>query len=267
MWNVDILLSLLVVGAIAGFLSGMLGIGGGGMVVPIVLWSLSKQGIQGAHSQHLAVGTSFAIMVFTTFSSALAQQKKKAVRWDVVKRMAPAMVAGSLFGSLLAGRIPTFGLQMLFVIFCYSVALKNLMHLNPKPAARLPGTVATAATGGLFGILSSWVGIGGGSLSVPFMMYCRVPVHQAVATSSVLAWPIAVSGAVGYLVSGWQEQGLPTGAVGFWYMPCIVVLGVCTMLFAPMGVKVAHRLPSDSLKRAFGGLMLIIGTQMLWKLL
>ena len=111
------------------------------------------------------------------------------------------------------------------------------------------------------------VGIGGGSLSVPFMMYCRVPVHQAVATSSVLAWPIAVSGALGYLFSGWNVPGLPAGAVGFWYVPCIVVLGACTVLFAPLGVKAAHRLPPAGLKRAFGVLMVVIGSQMLWKLL
>ena len=147
------------------------------------------------------------------------------------------------------------------------MAAKNLFQLNPKPAAALPSGRVQAGVGGLFGLLSSWVGIGGGSLSVPFMMYCRVPVHQAVATSSVLAWPIAVAGALGYLFSGWNVPGLPTGAVGFWYVPCIVVLGVCTVLFAPLGVKAAHRLPPAGLKRAFGVLMVVIGSQMLWKLL
>ena len=98
-------------------------------------------------------------------------------------------------------------------------------------------------------------------------MYCRVPVHQAVATSSVLAWPIAAAGALGYLLSGWNVPGLPAGTVGFWYVPCIVVLGVCTVLFAPLGVKAAHRLPPAVLKRVFGVLMVVIGSQMLWKLL
>ena len=233
MWSMEVLLPLAAVGAAAGFLAGLLGIGGGAVTVPIVLWSLGRQGIAGEHGQHLAVGTSMAVMVFTTFSSAWAQQKKGAVRWE----------------------------------FCYSVAAKNLFQLNPKPAAALPGGRVQAGVGGLFGLLSSWVGIGGGSLSVPFMMYCRVPVHQAVATSSVLAWPMAVAGALGYLFSGWNVPGLPAGAVGFWYVPCIVVLGVCTVLFAPLGVKAAHRLPPAGLKRAFGVLMVVIGSQMLWKLL
>ena len=238
MWSMEVLLPLAAVGAIAGFLAGLLGIGGGAVTVPIVLWSLGRQGITGEHGQHLAVGTSMAVMVFTTFSSAWAQQKKGAVRWEFVRRMAPGLVAGSLLGSLVSNRIPTFGLQVLFIVFCYSVAAKNLFQLNPKPA-----------------------------LSVPFMMYCRAPVHQAVATSSVLAWPIAVSGALGYLLSGWNVPGLPAGAVGFWYVPCIVVLGACTVLFAPLGVKAAHRLPPAGLKRAFGVLMVVIGSQMLWKLL
>ena len=267
MWSMEVLLPLVAVGAAAGFLAGLLGIGGGAVTVPIVLWSLGRQGIAGEHGQHLAVGTSMAVMVFTTFSSAWAQQKKGAVRWEFVRRMAPGLVAGSLLGSLVSNRIPTLGLQVLFIVFCYSVAAKNLFQLNPKPAAALPGGRVQAGVGGLFGLLSSWVGIGGGSLSVPFMMYCRVPVHQAVATSSVLAWPIAVAGALGYLFSGWNVPGLPTGAVGFWYVPCIVVLGACTVLFAPLGVKAAHRLPPAGLKRVFGVLMVVIGSQMLWKLL
>ncbi|OAM30011.1 MULTISPECIES: sulfite exporter TauE/SafE family protein [Eikenella] len=267
MWGMEVWLPLLAVGAAAGFLAGLLGIGGGAVTVPIVLWFLGKQGIGGAHSQHLAVGTSMAVMVFTTFSSALAQQKKGAVRWEFVRRMAPGLVAGSLLGSLVSNRIPTFGLQVLFIVFCYLVAAKNLFRLNPQPAAKLPGERAQVGVGGLFGLLSSWVGIGGGSLSVPFMMYCRVPVHQAVATSSVLAWPIAVSGAAGYLVSGWDVPGLPAGTLGFWYLPCVAALGVCTVLFAPLGVTAAHRLPPEWLKRAFGVLMVVIGSQMLWKLL
>ncbi|MBH5328081.1 sulfite exporter TauE/SafE family protein [Eikenella sp. S3360] len=267
MWSMDVLLPLLAVGAAAGFLAGLLGIGGGAVTVPIVLWFLGKQGIGGAHSQHLAVGTSMAVMVFTTFSSALAQQKKGAVRWEFVRRMAPGLVAGSLLGSLVSNRIPTFGLQVLFVVFCYLVAAKNLFQLNPQPAARLPDARVQVGAGGLFGLLSSWVGIGGGSLSVPFMMYCRVPVHQAVATSSVLAWPIAAAGAAGYLVSGWSVPGLPAGSLGFWYLPCVAALGVCTVLFAPLGVKAAHRLPPPWLRRAFGLLMVAIGSQMLWKLL
>lgn len=265
MWSMEVLLPLMAVGALAGFLAGLLGIGGGMVVVPIVLWLLDQQQIGGAHNQHLALGTSFAVMVFTTFSGALAQHRKGAVRWDVVKRMAPAMVAGGLIGSAVSSYLPTRGLQIFFIVFAYAVALQTLLRFKPKPSRQLPGTGGLAATGGLFGLLSSWVGIGGGSLSVPFMLYCNVPPHQAVGTSSGLAWPMAVSGAVGYLVSGWSVAGLPEGAFGFWYLPAVAVLAACTVLFAPLGVKTAHRLPPDALKTAFGILLLLIASQMLWK--
>ena len=162
MWSMEVLLPLAAVGAAAGFLAGLLGIGGGAVTVPIVLWSLGRQGIAGEHGQHLAVGTSMSVMVFTTFSSAWAQQKKGAVRWEFVRRMAPGLVAGSLLGSLVSNRIPTFGLQVLFIVFCYSVAAIILFQLNPKPAAALPGGQVQVGVGGLFGLLSSWVGIGGG---------------------------------------------------------------------------------------------------------
>ena len=265
MWSMEVLLPLMAVGAFAGFIAGLLGIGGGMVVVPIVLWLLERQQIGGEHVQHLALGTSFAVMVFTTFSGALAQHRKGAVRWDIVRRMAPAMVAGGLIGSLLAHLLPTKGLQIFFILFAYTVAVQTLLRFKPKPSRHLPGTGGTAGAGGLFGLLSSWVGIGGGSLSVPFMLYCNVTVHQAVGTSSGLAWPMAVSGAIGYLVSGWQVSGLPAGTLGFWYLPAVAVLAACTVLFAPLGVKVAHKLPADALKTAFGLLLLAIATQMLWK--
>jgi len=267
MFTLSVLIPLLTAGALAGFLAGLFGIGGGLLIVPIVLWLLETRHLGGMHIQHLAIGTSFAVMACTTFSGALAHARRRSVRWDIVCRMAPAMVGGALLGSLLAARIPAHYLQLFFVAFVCAIALQMLCRYRPQTGRHLPGTVGICLSGGVIGLLSSWVGIGGGSLSVPFMMYCRVPVHQAVATSSVLAWPIAVSGALGYLFSGWNVPGLPAGAVGFWYVPCIVVLGACTVLFAPLGVKAAHRLPPAGLKRAFGVLMVVIGSQMLWKLL
>lgn len=265
MWSVEILLPLLAVGALAGFLSGLLGIGGGMVVVPVVLWVLERQDAGGAHVQHLALGTSFAVMVFTTFSGAWAQHRKGAVRWDAVAGMSPAMVAGGLAGSLAARYLPSAGLQIFFICFAYAVAVQTLLRFKPAPSRVLPGRAGKAGAGGLFGVLSSWVGIGGGSLSVPFLLYCNVPVHQAVGTSAALAWPMAVSGALGYLVSGWQAEGLPAGAFGFWYLPAAAVLAACTVLFAPLGVKTAHKLPADALKTAFGLLLLAIATRMLWK--
>ena len=262
------ILVMLAVGSIAGFIAGLLGIGGGMIIVPVVLWVLQMKGLGGIeHAQHLAVGTSFAIMVFTTFSSVMAQQRKGSVDWAVVRRMAPGMVVGVIIGSMLAKRLSNEALQVFFIVFVVLVALKTLTDAKPKPTRSLPGPAGLAAVGSLFGMASSWVGIGGGSLSVPFMLYCNVPVRTAVGTSAGLAWPIAVAGAVGYLYSGWNVAGLPEGTLGFWYLPAVAVLSVATMLFAPLGVKAAHKLPPEKLKLAFGVLLLVIAARMLWGLL
>ncbi len=268
MWNIEMILVMLAVGSIAGFIAGLLGIGGGMIIVPVVLWVLQMKGLGSIeHAQHLAVGTSFAIMVFTTFSSVMAQQRKGSVDWAVVRRMAPGMVVGVIIGSMLAKRLSNEALQVFFIVFVVLVALKTLTDAKPKPTRSLPGPAGLAAVGSLFGMASSWVGIGGGSLSVPFMLYCNVPVRTAVGTSAGLAWPIAVAGAVGYLYSGWNVAGLPEGTLGFWYLPAVAVLSVATMLFAPLGVKAAHKLPPEKLKLAFGLLLLVIAARMLWGLL
>lgn len=265
MWSWEVVLPLMAVGAFAGFIAGLLGIGGGMIVVPIVLWALERQDLGGSHAQHLALGTSFAVMVFTTFSGALAQHRKGAVRWDAVRKMAPAMVAGGLLGAVISPHLPTKGLQIFFILFAYAVAIQTLLRFKPKATRQLPDTAGMLGAGGTFGLLSSWVGIGGGSLSVPFLLYCNIPVHQAVGTSSGLAWPMAVAGAIGYLWAGWQVTGLPEGTLGFWYLPATAVLATCTVIFAPLGVKVAHKLPADALKTAFGLLLMAIATQMLYK--
>ena len=268
MWNIEMILVMLAVGSFAGFVAGLLGIGGGMIIVPVVLWVLQMKGLGGIeHAQHLAVGTSFAIMVFTTFSSVMAQQRKGSVDWAVVRRMAPGMVAGVMIGSMLAKRLSNEALQIFFIVFVVLVALKTLTDAKPKPTRSLPGPAGLGAVGSLFGMASSWVGIGGGSLSVPFMLYCNVPVRTAVGTSAGLAWPIAVAGAVGYLYSGWNVAGLPEGTLGFWYLPAVAVLSVATMLFAPLGVKAAHKLPPEKLKLAFGVLLLVIAARMLWGLI
>ena len=268
MWNIEIILIMLAVGSFTGFVAGLLGIGGGMIIVPVVLWVLQMQGLGDLeHAQHLAVGTSFAVMVFTMFSSMLAQHRKSMVDWKVVRRMAPAMVAGVFIGSFIAKHISNEGLQIFFVIFTTLVALKTLSGMKPKSSRSLPGPLGLNMIGALFGIISSWVGIGGGSLSVPFMLYCNIPVQKAVAISASLGWFIALTGAAGYLISGWQVAGLPAGTLGFWYLPVAAILAVATIVFAPLGVKVSHKLPPEKLRLAFGILLLVIAARMLWDVL
>ena len=267
MWPLEIIAAMLAVGSLAGFIAGLLGVGGGTIIVPVVLWALQLQGI-GNHpyAQHLAVGTSFAIMLFTTLSSVAAQHKKQSIDWQTVMRMTPGMMAGVLIGAASAKYMPTAGLQVFFIVFISIIAVRTLVGIKPKPSRTLPRLAGLNATGVLFGAVSSWVGIGGGSLSVPFLIYCNMPPHKAVGTSSGLAWPIALAGTVGYLAAGRHISGLPDGAIGFLYLPAVAILSIATIVFAPLGVKTAHKLPPETLKTAFGLLLLAIAARMLWKM-
>ena len=265
MFTLSVLIPLLTAGALAGFLAGLFGIGGGLLIVPIVLWLLETQHLGGMHIQHLAIGTSFAVMACTTFSGALAHARRRSVRWDIVCRMAPAMVGGALLGTFIAARIPAHYLQLFFVAFVCAIALQMLCRYRPQTGRHLPGTAGICLSGGVIGLLSSWVGIGGGTLSVPFMLRGDVPVHQAIGTSGALAWPMALSGAVGYLLAGWHVTDLPSGSLGYCYLPAAAVLALSTLCLAPVGVKIAHRLPDSALQRAFGLYLLIIAAHMLWK--
>ena len=159
MFTLSVLIPLLTAGALAGFLAGLFGIGGGLLIVPIVLWLLETQHLGGMHIQHLAIGTSFAVMACTTFSGALAHARRRSVRWDIVCRMAPAMVGGALLGTFIAARIPAHYLQLFFVAFVCAIALQMLCRYRPQTGRHLPGTVGICLSGGVIGLLSSWVGI------------------------------------------------------------------------------------------------------------
>lgn len=263
MWSLNIIVILGLAGAFTGFIAGLFGIGGGLIIVPVTLWALQQQHGLPEHAQHLAIGTSFAVMVFTSFSSMLSQWRKDAVDWAVFRVMAPGMVVGVVLGSAIARILPGKGLQIFFVVFTVTLAIRTLLDIKPKPSRQLPAKSAVFSTGGLFGLLSSWIGIGGGTLSVPFFIFCNVPMHRAVGTSSALGWPIACAGAIGYLISGWHADNLPPGSFGFIYLPAVAVLAVCTILFAPLGVKCSHMLPENLLKRGFGILLLVIAVKML----
>ena len=265
MRNIEVIALILAGSALTGFLAGMLGIGGGMIMVPLLLWIMELQSINTPHAQHVAVGTSFLVMVFTSFSSALAQQRKQAVRWPVVRYMAPAILLGTLLGAAVARYLPHRGLQLFFILYALVFGVQTLLRYTPAPTRQLPGRAGMSAAGGIIGLVSSWVGIGGGSMSVPFMLYCNVPVHHAVGTAAALGWPIAVAGAVGYLLSGWSVEQLPAYTLGFWYVPLAAIMAVTTVLFAPLGVRVAHWLPPAQLKRAVGMLMLVIAAQMLYQ--
>lgn len=265
MLDIDIVLLLLLAGSAAGLLAGLFGVGGGVIVIPVTLWVLGMQDIDSDYMQHMAIGTSFTVMLFTTFMSSLAQYRKKSIRWDIIKPMVPGIILGSIGGSLIASAIPSRGLQIIFIIFAYSISLKTLIGYNPKSSWSLPKPAGIFGVGSLIGSVSSLLGIGGGVFNVPFMLTCKVPVKQAIGTSAALSWGIAVMGTFTYLISGLRVDDLPSGTLGFCYLPIAVVLIVTSSIFAPLGVKLAHRLSSQRLQIVFGLLLIVVTTQILFK--
>jgi uncharacterized membrane protein YfcA len=261
--------SYLALGACSGVFAGMLGIGGGVVLVPSLALMFAAQGelFPATETLHMALGTSMASIIFTAIASIRTHQRHAAIRWDVVRAITPGILLGTTLGSLLAASVPARPLAIFFTAFVYIVAIQMAMNLKPKPTRDLPGPAGTAGVGLGIGVLSALVAIGGGSLTVPFLTWCNVRVQHAIGTSAAVGLPIAFGGTLGYIANGWGEQGLPGGSLGYVYLPALAVLVAATMLTAPYGARLAHRLPVAILKRLFAGVLILLATKMLWSLL
>jgi len=256
-------------GAFAGLLAGLLGVGGGLVIVPMLNFVFHLQALPEAYIQHLALGTSLASIIFTSVSSLRAHHKRGAVIWRIVLTIAPGILVGTFVGSLFAAHLSKRFLTGFFVVFLYYVAAQMLLNIKPKPTRQVPGLAGMLGAGGVIGGVSSLVGIGGGTLSVPFMTWCNVPLHTCIGTSAAIGFPIAVAGAAGYVFSGQGAAlpGLAEGYLGFIYLPALVGVAATSILTAPLGAKLAHNLPVARLKKIFAFLLLFMGTKMLWSML
>ncbi len=253
----------LVVGAVAGVLAGLLGIGGGLVIVPMLTFAFTAQGLAHEHILHLALGTSLASILFTSVSSLMAHHKRGAVLWPVVLAITPGILAGTFFGAWIASRLSTNFLKGFFGIFLYYVATQMIMGIKPKPTREIPGTVGIFGAGSVIGIFSSLVGIGGGTLSVPFLSWCNTQVHKAIGTSSAIGFPIAVAGSLGYIVNGLGMDNLPSFCLGYVNLTALAGIVAASVMTAPLGAKLAHSLPIDKLKKIFAALLYVVGTRMI----
>jgi uncharacterized membrane protein YfcA len=249
-------------GAFAGVLAGLLGVGGGLVIVPVLTFIFTAQHLPDAHILHLALGTSLASIMFTSVSSLRAHHQRGAVDWMVLRRISLGIMVGTFGGSWIAAQLSTRFLKAFFVIFLYYVATQMLLNIKPKPHRQLPGLTALFGVGGVIGGVSSLVGIGGGSLSVPFLTWCNVAIHRAIGTSAAIGFPIALAGAFGYVVNGLSAK-LPPYSLGFVYLPALAGIATASIVTAPFGAKLAHSLPVDTLKKIFALLLILIGTKML----
>ena len=262
-----ILLMYILVGAVAGILAGLLGIGGGLVIVPMLEICFSWQGIADSVIMHIALGTSLASIIFTSIASFWAHHRRGAVHWDVFRKIVIGILTGSLFGSWIAAQLSTGFLKGFFVVFLYYVAVQMLANKKPKPSRQIPGYLGMFGVGNLIGAFSSLVGIGGGTLSVPFMVWCNMTVLHAIGTASAIGLPIAVASTIGYVVNGWGAPDLPAYCIGYVYLPALIGIVITSTLTAPLGVRLAHSLPVDRLKRVFAVLLLVVGTRMLIRIL
>lgn len=256
-------LGYLALGAFAGFFAGLLGVGGGAIMVPVLALMFAAQGFPDAHLMHVALGTSMATIIFTSISSLRAHHAHGAVIWPIVRTIAPGIVVGTILGAQVAGRVPTRPLAMFFAAFISYVAIQMILNVKPKPSRELPGPAGMFGVGGFIGAISALVAIGGGSLSVPFMTWCNVKVHHAIGTSAAIGFPIALAGTIGYLIAGYGATGLPAGSFGFIYLPALGATVVASMLVAPFGAKVAHSLPVATIKKVFAGVLILLSAKML----
>ncbi|MBE7367812.1 sulfite exporter TauE/SafE family protein [Ramlibacter pallidus] len=246
-----LILQLALIGTCTGFLAGLLGIGGGMIMVPFVNMILEARGYPADYSVKMAVATSLATIVFTSMSSVRAHQKRGAVLWPVVKVLAPGILVGSVLGAQIAHALPGKLLGVLFAIFVAFSATQMFLNRKPKPSRTLPGAAATFGVGGVIGVLSSLVGAGGAFVSVPFMTWCNIKIHDAVGTSAALGFPIALAGTLGYIYAGLGLPRMPAGSVGYLYLPGLVVISAASMLLAPLGARTAHRMDIQPLKKVF----------------
>ncbi len=261
------ILTYCAVGAIAGILAGLLGIGGGLVIVPMLVYVFALNNIPAELTMHLALATSMASIMFTSVSSFMAHHKRGAVRWDVVKKIVFGILTGTFLGSCFASAMSTNFLKVFFVIFLYFVSVQLFLNKKPKGGRELPGKAGMFGVGNGIGVISSLVGIGGGTLSVPFMLWCNIKVHHAIGTSAAIGLPIAIAGTVGYIINGWNVSILPQYSVGYVYLPALVGIAAVSIFTAPLGVKLAHSLPVDRLKRIFSFLLFAVATRMLMGIL
>jgi len=254
-------------GVVSGILAGLLGVGGGLVIVPMLIFIFPLQGVPAELVQLMALGTSLATIVITSISSFRAHDKRGAVRWDIWRAITPGILVGTFGGGFVAAVLPVTVLRTFFVCFLYYIALQMFLDFKPKASRHLPGLIGMSGVGGVIGVVSSLVGIGGGSLSVPFMGYCNVPMHTAVGTSAAIGLPIAVAGTLSFIWNGLSVPNLPPYSLG--YVSLIALAGIASASYctAPLGAKLAHALPISQLKRFFAFFLVCIATRMLWTML
>lgn len=259
-----LIISLLALGACTGLFAGLFGIGGGGIMVPVLTYLFMQQQFPGEHLVHMALATSMTAIVPTAIASLLTHHRHRAVLWPVVISITPGILLGTFAATFIASYLSAQPLAIFFSFFMALVALQMVLNRKPKPSRQLPNALALSTVGSGIGGISALVAIGGGTLTVPFLVWCNIALPVAIGTSAAVGLPIALSGTLGYVVNGWDIENLPAYTIGFIYWPAVLLMASMSLFTAPLGAKLAHKLPIPLLKKLFALLTLYLSLHMLF---
>ncbi|QIR15249.1 sulfite exporter TauE/SafE family protein [Shewanella aestuarii] len=254
----------LVLGSFVGLMAGLLGIGGGLIIVPSLLYILPWVGVSTSQLTHVAIATSLSTIILTSMSSTLAHHKRGNIPWGLFKPILPGIVIGAFGAGFVSELIPSDELQQAFAVFVIFMAINMAFPFKPKAEAALPSLWVLFVVSILIALIAGLMGIGGGVLLVPFLIFCGLQMRQAVGFSSATGFLIAIAGTAGYVIAGINAPDLPYGTLGYIYLPALFGIIFSSMLFAPLGVKAASRLPTPILKKAFAGLLFIVGLKLIF---
>ncbi len=265
--DVQWIAAYLSLGLFVGFFSGLLGIGGGLIMVPVLAYLFEVQHVSQENTLHLALGTSMATILFTSVFSAYQHHMHRAVNWDAFRYITPGILLGTGIGAIVVSHVPTHWLTIFFVLFVYFAAVQMWAGFKPEATRDYPTRTGVTIAGMVIGSISSLVSIGGGVLSVPYLVWHKQPLRYAIATSAALGFPIALGGTAGYIANGMiSGNGLPPNSLGYVYLPVLMWLVIGTMITAPVGAKTTHRVPVNTLKKVFAVFLFLLASKMLFRL-
>ena len=252
----------LVLGAVIGFMAGLLGIGGGLIAVPALLHILPSVGIPAEHLPHVAIATSLAAIILTSLSSARAHNKRENIPWELFRSMLPGFVLGAICSGFISELIEASFLQQIFAVFVILMAIQMAFPFRPNSNRSMPSTVSLFFAAAIIAIIAGLMGIGGGVLLIPFLTWCGLQMRYAIGFSSATGLLIALFGSIGYTLAGWNVATLPEGTIGFIYLPALVGIATTSILIAPLGAKAATNWPTAKLKKIFAVFLAFVGLKL-----
>lgn len=261
-----LILLMLATGLVGGVMAGLMGIGGGIVIVPVLEFALGFIGVDPQIRMHVAVATSLATIIPTSISSSRAHHRRGAVDFSLARKWGPSIFLGAAFGSWIAAKVDSSSLSAIFAVVALFVAIKMILPLEKfRLADKVPGGLLGPLCPGTIGVISTMMGIGGGALSVTALTIFNVPIHRAVGTSALFGLMIAIPGTVGFMIMGQDQMILPPGSVGFVNVIGFLILSPATFLAAPLGVKIAHAMTQRQLSMTFGAFLMIVAVRMLYR--